>query len=129
MDIRQVPHEENQEEHLARDGIVWVSTIRQLRNRCSPLGVGMLTCRPAATLAGVAALLLLASFCTSALPVFGRFARFKLHYASRWRNVEDALVLEQDAEKAEIATDEPVKRRKRGRSKKAWKNRMTRMFY
>ena len=91
--------------------------------------MGTLTCRPAATLAGVAALLLLVSFFTSALPVFGRFARFKLHYASRWRNVEDALVLEQDAEKAQIAADEPVKRRKRGRSKKAWKNRMTRMFY
>jgi hypothetical protein len=86
---------------------------------------------PAVTLVGTAALLLLVSFFTSALPVFGRFARFKMHYASRWRNVEDAAQPEREkATMAQVETgNEPVRRRGRGRSKKAWGHRMTRMFY
>lgn len=93
-----------------------------------------LTRSPTVTLVGCAVILLSVSFFTSTLPVFGRFARYKLSYAKGWRDLEEAsngaerARQEQDAEKGNAEGGEAVRRKKKGRARGRIRNRMTRMF-
>jgi hypothetical protein len=86
------------------------------------------------TLVGSAVILLFPSFFASTLPVFGRFARYKLSYARGWRDLEEATVgaelasRAQDADMGNVDGGEVVKRKRKGRSRMRMRDRMTRMF-
>ena len=90
--------------------------------------------RPAVTLVGCSIILLFVSFFSSTLPVFGRFARYKLSYAKGWRDLEEAsdgAELARQAQDAEMGRDdggEVVKRKRKGRTRRRMRDRMTRMF-
>jgi len=90
--------------------------------------------RPAVTLVGCSIILLFVSFFSSTLPVFGRFARYKLSYAKGWRDLEgasDGAELARQAQDVETGRDdggEVVKRKRKGRTRRRMRDRMTRMF-